>query len=184
MILTPLECKQLINVAESIRFVPDAVDGIDNIQWLADETLLNPIYERCKHLLPDSINGCKLASINQRLRLFRYLPGAVYRPHIDGAWPGSGLDKDGLYTDEIYSDRHSKLTFLIYLNGNFDGGTTTFFMPHENDCTVSAYCVQPLEGSILCFPHGDTPFSLIHEGSEVNAGSSKYVIRTDVLYYT
>ena len=183
MILTPLECKQLIHVAESIGFVPDAVDGIDNIQWLADETLLNPIYERCKDLLPQSINGCKLASVNQRWRLFRYLPGAVYRPHIDGAWPGSGLDKDGNFTDEIFSDRHSKLTFLIYLNGNFDGGTTTFFMPHDNDFTVNAFSVQPLQGSILCFPHGDTPFSLIHEGSEVSEGSPKYVIRSDVLFY-
>ena len=183
MVLTPLECRQLIHVAESIGFVPDAVDGIDNLQWLADETLLNPIYDRCKDLLPHAINGCKLASVNQRWRLFRYLPGAVYRPHIDGAWPGSGLDKDGKFTDEIFSDRHSKLTFLIYLNGNFDGGTTTFFMPHDNDYTVNAFCVQPNQGSILCFPHGDTPFSLIHEGSEVSDGSPKYVIRSDVLFY-
>ena len=69
------------------------------------------------------------------------------------------------------------------MNGDFDGGTTTFFMPHEEEFKVNAYRVQPSLGSILCFPHGETFFSLIHEGSEVNNGSSKYVIRSDVLYY-
>lgn len=183
-VLTVLECKQLITIAEKIGYIPDAVDGIDNIQWLADETLVNPIFERCKKLIPETINGKKLASINARWRLFRYTPGAVYRPHIDGSWPGSGLCKDGKFSDEIFKDRHSKLTFLIYLNGDFDGGETTFFMANEQEeFSVNAYRVQPSTGSILCFPHGETLFSLIHEGSEVKQGSSKYVIRSDVLYY-
>ena len=39
--------------------------------------------------------------------------GAVYRPHIDGAWPGSGLDKDGKYVFDAFGDRWSKLTFLV-----------------------------------------------------------------------
>ena len=36
-------------------------------------------------------------------------------------------------------------------------------------------------GSVLCFPHGDTAGSLVHEGSAVTAGT-KYIIRSDVLY--
>jgi hypothetical protein len=36
-------------------------------------------------------------------------------------------------------------------------------------------------GTALCFPHGDTGESLVHEGSALNSGV-KYIIRTDVLY--
>ena len=35
--------------------------------------------------------GGKLAGLNCRLRLYRYDSGNVYRPHVDGAWPGSGI---------------------------------------------------------------------------------------------
>eukprot|EP00983_Pelagomonas_calceolata_P120722 1160731-Pelagomonas_calceolata.AAC.3 len=38
--------------------------------------------------------GGKLAGLNCRLRCYRYDAGNVYRPHVDGAWPGSGI-KDG-----------------------------------------------------------------------------------------
>ena len=32
--------------------------------------------------------GATLAGLNARWRLYRYVPGAHYRPHVDGAWPG------------------------------------------------------------------------------------------------
>lgn len=49
--------------------------------------------------------------------------GAVYRPHVDGAWPGSGLDAQGRYLFDAHGgDRWSRLTFLIYLNGSEGGG--------------------------------------------------------------
>lgn len=128
----------------------------------------------------------------------RYFPGAVYRPHIDGAWPGSGLAPDGSYSDDVYDGkRHSRLTFLIYLNGGFEGGETTFFLgdpPHvaedlPTSCKsvaqakkyIHARAVTPQVGSVLCFPHGAAVGSLVHEGSAVRTGV-KYVIRTDVLY--
>eukprot|EP00955_Chlamydomonas_euryale_P003022 32029-Chlamydomonas_euryale.AAC.1 len=57
---------------------------------------------------------------------------AVYRPHIDGAWPGSGL-VDGKVVFDFYGDRWSRLTFLIYLNDGFDGGSTTFYTPSDDE---------------------------------------------------
>ena len=44
----------------------------------------------------------------------RYSQGAVYRPHIDGSWPGGGLSKQGKY--ETNEASRSRLTFLVYLN--------------------------------------------------------------------
>jgi hypothetical protein len=29
--------------------------------------------------------------INRRFRIYKYNQGNVYRPHVDGAWPGSGI---------------------------------------------------------------------------------------------
>eukprot|EP00428_Durinskia_dybowskii_P083860 CAMPEP_0170442112 /NCGR_PEP_ID=MMETSP0117_2-20130122/47246_1 /TAXON_ID=400756 /ORGANISM="Durinskia baltica, Strain CSIRO CS-38" /LENGTH=292 /DNA_ID=CAMNT_0010702683 /DNA_START=71 /DNA_END=946 /DNA_ORIENTATION=- len=203
-ILTPIECAQFLCAAERLGYTPDAVDGIDNVVWLADDSLLAPIYNRVKALLPQVLDGHVLMGINARLRLFRYYADAVYRPHIDGAWPGSGLLQDGSYTDDAFNgDRHSRLTFLIYLNDGFEGGTTTYFLAgseqssgegnsadgveyggkgcDEGEGRIEVHRVKPQLGSVLVFPHGTSSGSLVHEGSAVTKGV-KYVIRTDVLY--
>ena len=103
----------------------------------------------------------------------------MYRPHLDGSWPGSGLDATGSYVHDLYGDRRSRLTFLIYLNDGFDAGCTTFYLPAPGG-GLHARGVVPCAGSVLCFPQGNTA-SLLHEGSAVTRGV-KYVIRTDVLY--
>lgn len=77
-VLSNEECSQLIHAAESIGYSHDAVAGIDNIVLCADESLLSPIFNRCRHLLPQD----GLVGINSRFRFFRYRQGAVYRPHI------------------------------------------------------------------------------------------------------
>ena len=77
-VLSVDECCQLTAAAEAIGFAHDAVAGIDNIVLYADESLLNPIFERCRQHLPQE----GLMGINSRFRFFRYTKGAVYRPHI------------------------------------------------------------------------------------------------------
>lgn len=46
---------------------------------------------------PPALSLIARAGINPRWRMFRYTDteGAVYRPHVDGSWPGSGLDAEG-----------------------------------------------------------------------------------------
>ena len=198
-VLSPLECCQLMTMAETMHYTPDAVFGIDNVIWLGNDSLMSLLASRVEPLMPAELNNRQFAGINARLRLFRYYAGAVYRPHIDGAWPGSGLTADGTFTDDAFSgDRHSQLTFLVYLNDGFSGGATTFFLPGkqngDEDSTVEggeggqargvieARGVKPRQGSVLCFPHGNAIGSLVHEGSAV-ANGVKYVIRSDALYY-
>ena len=150
--------------------------------------------------------------INRRFRFYRYVPGRYYRPHIDGAWPSSGFDINGDYRYDInnitnkngmqfvqsndsskiaqngepkQSSRRpqlSRLTFLIYLNDNFEGGNTTFFIPaKEQEGVLNAFPVKPSRGCVLVFPHG-TCTAPLHEGSPVLKGC-KYVVRTEVEYY-
>eukprot|EP00957_Ditylum_brightwellii_P159148 12112311-Ditylum_brightwellii.AAC.1 len=155
--------------------------------------------------------------INRRWRVYRYQPGEkeTFAPHIDAGFPPSGLSKDGstllwditdnddAEEDEEYSDDEeivSRLTVLIYLNGDFDGGYTRFYAPlsssssfggDENKEVVAS--IKPKQGSILVFPQAVGEEHLeyanqywnLHEGSAVTGGKrGKYVIRTDVLFST
>jgi hypothetical protein len=43
--------------------------------WLVDDSVLQPLYDRVKHLLPQELGGGALAGINARWRLYRYTPG-------------------------------------------------------------------------------------------------------------
>ena len=123
-----------------------------------------------------------MAGLNRRWRFYRYDAGGTYRPHVDGAWPGSsvtGSRDRPRYEYDAFGDRLSRLTMLVYLNDDFEGGETAFFSAGDDSIDVTA--VQPLRGAVLFFPHGETTGSLIHEGSSVTA-RLKFVVRTEVLY--
>ncbi|KAJ3021539.1 hypothetical protein HKX48_008301 [Thoreauomyces humboldtii] len=197
-VLSPGQCAQILAATEAIGFTPDApIAGAaseqtsvlaHNLFWLADPQLLSDIFNRCQPHLPATLTAgpkaslTTLAGLNARWRVYRYVPGAIYRPHIDGAWPGSGLDPvTGEYVYDLYKDRRSKLTFLLYLNDNFEGGHTTFFTPAPTVGSLDAWPVAPRAGCVMCFPHGDAKGALLHEGSAVSKGV-KYIIRADVLY--
>ncbi len=51
-VLSPAECSQLIACASAMGYTPDAVDGIDNVVWLADASLLEPLVARVSCLMP------------------------------------------------------------------------------------------------------------------------------------
>lgn len=98
------------------------------------------------------IDRQKPIGLPKDLRFYKYANGQRFKMHKDGPWSENGLS--------------SKLTFLIYLNDDFVGGSTVF-----KDLSVS-----PVAGDALLFIH-DT----WHEGSAVTEGV-KYVLRSDVLY--
>ncbi|KAJ7472454.1 hypothetical protein B0H11DRAFT_2039073 [Mycena galericulata] len=188
------ECKALVDAAEAVGMLPDEPTAgsatqlasvlAHNFIWLADTNFLSTMYSRVVDLLPQTIHGGAVRGINARFRLYRYRPGALYRPHIDGAWPASALDDTTVPPSYVYDSDpavYSRLTFLIYLNDDFDGGCTTFFLPSAEHGILEARPVKPRTGTVCVFPHGAARGSLLHEGSGVTEGA-KYVIRTEVLY--
>eukprot|EP00760_Papus_ankaliazontas_P001542 PhM_4_TR10503/c0_g1_i2/m.69783 len=188
--LSVAECQRIIQAAEAIGYDPDVPItnrtksvNAHNVVWMADESFLGPLFERCRPHLPQMLGGGKLFGINGRFRLYRYQPGAVYRAHVDGAWPCSGVHPEtGEYVYDMYGGQvWSRLTFLVYLNEGFEGGETTYFTPSYEDSKLRANAVAPRVGCIMVFPHGDTMGCLVHEGSAVKKGL-KYIIRTEVLY--
>ncbi|KAG0646495.1 hypothetical protein D0Z07_7584 [Hyphodiscus hymeniophilus] len=197
-VLSPNECTQIIAAGETIGFTPDAPirgEGEEssvlahNFYWIVDTAFCAKLWSRVKEFVPAAVGGKKVRGLNRRFRVYRYVPGAEYRAHIDGAWPPSAIDLTNdtyIYDSSPPEAKQSSLfTFLIYLNDEFEGGETTFFLPSAREGTMNAYPVKPIQGSVAMFPHGETEGSLLHEGTGVRKGinpSAKYVIRTDVLY--
>ncbi|CAB9511231.1 P4Hc [Seminavis robusta] len=192
-VLTRDECQQLRRVTTTLGYRSDhpvsqaQPTGIDSCEWMVDSSsILDVIWERVQPHLPASLTvqnkkTVQLFGINPRWRCFRYGQDCVYRPHLDGSWPLCYLDEEGNYhcpkqQQQQYSDAiKSYLTFLIYLNDDFEGGETRYYLPQG-----VARGIVPRAGSVVVFPQGNLA-SLIHEGSQVTKGT-KYVIRTDVLY--
>ncbi|KAJ7489172.1 hypothetical protein FB451DRAFT_1125424 [Mycena latifolia] len=193
-VFEPSECQALIDAAEAVGMLPDEPTAgsatqlasvlAHNFIWLADTDFHATMYSRVAALLPQTVHGGVVRGINTRFRLYRYRPGALYRPHIDGAWPSSALDETAAPPAYVYDSDpavYSRLTFLIYLNDDFAGGCTTFFLPSGAHGVLEARPVKPRAGTVCVFPHGAARGSLLHEGSGVTEGA-KYVIRTEVLY--
>ncbi|KAJ4348544.1 uncharacterized protein N0V89_009921 [Didymosphaeria variabile] len=193
-VLTPAECASIIAAGETMEFIPDAPvrpQGEDtsvlahNFYWIVDQAFHDALWERVKDFVPKEKEGKTVRGINRRFRVYRYVPGAEYRCHIDGAWPPSGIDPvtDAYQYDASPRDakQSSLYTFLIYLNDDFKGGETTFFIPSVKEGVLNAYPVKPIMGSVAVFPHGEAQDALLHEGTGVVEGA-KYVIRTDVEY--
>jgi hypothetical protein len=90
--LEKLECESLVKAAEAVGLIPDEpIAGsaaqlssvlAHNLIWLADTTFITTLYERLVHLLPQTVHGGAVKGINSRFRLYRYRPGALYRPHV------------------------------------------------------------------------------------------------------
>ncbi|KAJ5683545.1 hypothetical protein N7462_006710 [Penicillium macrosclerotiorum] len=191
-VLSEAECKAIIAAGESVNFLPDAPlreDGdmsilAHNFYWIVDTTFHDILWARISPYVPPSINGRLVRGINRRFRVYRYVPGAEYRCHIDGAWPPSGILPDDTYVYDSSPEgqkQSSMYTFLLYLNDEFEGGETTFFMPAAREGTLNAYPVRPVMGAVAIFPHGESNGALLHEGTGVRKGA-KYIIRTDVEY--
>ncbi|KAG6027118.1 hypothetical protein E4U41_001051 [Claviceps citrina] len=195
-VLSPEECKAVIAAGERVGFSPDVPirDGCGqgqdtsvlahNFYWICDTAFHDALWARMAPLVPASLHGRPCRGLNRRFRVYRYVPGAEYRCHIDGAWPPSGIRPDGTYVyDSSPPERRqsSLFTFLLYLNDEFDGGETTFYMPAVREGTLNAYPVRPVMGAVAVFPHGESRGALLHEGTSVRRGA-KYIIRTDIEY--
>jgi len=194
-VLSAAECSSMMALTEAVGYRPDVPlsspmdERAHNVVLFASEEQNEALFARVRELLPQEIGGAKLCGLNRRWRIYRYKEGNAYRKHLDGAWPSSGMRAAGDGRDEYVYDAYggstrSRFTFIVYLNDDFEGGDTTFFVPKAGaEGTLEARPVRPRVGSATVFPHGETGVPLLHEGSPVLKGM-KYLLRTDVVYAT
>jgi len=119
----------------------------------------------------------ELCGMNECFRLCRYQPGGHFSPHYDARFQRNMREL-------------SLKTVMIYLNDDFQGGTTNFIKeeyaqragsaggedpPNAPDDMVFAR-IKPEAGMAIVFDH-----LIYHEGAKVEGGK-KYILRTDAMY--
>ncbi len=196
-LLTDDECERFVNATEALGYTRDASVSLprnvrhnENLVWVVDDTTHDILWERCKDLLHDDhdhFNGKKPLGLNRRFRFYKYGVGDFFKPHTDGAWPGSRVVENRLITN-AYTDRYSQMTFLIFLSDGYSGGATAFYVDKNDPCKpakrkedVMVTSVKTPLGGALCFPHGTHPLHCLHSSEELLSGI-KYIIRTDILF--
>ena len=161
---TTEECDAYIRLSESIGFTDAPIntafgpqlrqDVRNNTRVMIDDIdRAKQLWERSSDFVPKVFGLWHIAGVNERLRFYRYDIGQQFDWHLDGAY-------------ERPNGERSQLTFMIYLNDDFDGGQTSF-----EDAVV-----VPEAGMALFFVH-----QIRHKGQPVTLGR-KYVLRTDVMY--
>jgi predicted 2-oxoglutarate/Fe(II)-dependent dioxygenase YbiX len=165
--LTRQECLDMIVKSENVGYELAKVNTASGAKVRTDirnnsrafynsEELAQQLWEKLGPLLPAplaSMADRTAFGLNELFRFYRYQRGHQFKGHYDESY--------------VRNEREaSALTFMVYLNDNFQGGDTTF----------RGLRVQPRQGMALVFLH-----SLYHEGSEVTQGV-KYVLRSDVMY--
>jgi predicted 2-oxoglutarate/Fe(II)-dependent dioxygenase YbiX len=167
-LFTPEECAAWVGTAEGVGFheapittgagfvmMPEVRNNTRVI--LDDVPRARALWDRLGAWVPPARDRGQAAGLNERFRFYRYAPGQFFRWHRDGAFFRGARER-------------SMVTALVYLNDDFDGGSTDFDLGGED------LRVVPERGLVLLFDH-----RLRHQGAPVERGR-KYVLRTDVMY--
>ena len=125
----------------------------NNRAFYKSEELAQAFWEKAKPFVPAQMGNSVPIGLNELFRFYRYQRGQQFKGHFDESYVRSPQEM-------------SFLTFMVYLNDNFEGGDTAF----------RGLRVRPKQGMALIFLH-----NVYHEGSAVTQGV-KYVLRSDIMY--
>jgi Rps23 Pro-64 3,4-dihydroxylase Tpa1-like proline 4-hydroxylase len=129
-----------------------------------DPAYAHALWERAKQHVPEESAAGNPIGLNERFRFYRYEPAQRFKGHRDGVVERS-------------PNEQSRLTFMIYLNEDFEGGQTVFYSETRNNSLREIVAsIAPRTGMGLFFAH-----EWWHEGAPVLSGR-KYVLRTDVMF--
>lgn len=193
-VLSSKEADQFRALADNAGFHEDSPVSLphhfrhnENLNWVVSEEIGQTIWQRGKHLVSEIVGDQKPHGINARFRFYKYGVGDFFKPHTDGAWPGSRVI-DGELVANAYPELYSQYTYLIFLSDGYEGGHTQFFVskndpsqPAKSNTDLQIVNVKTPKGAVLCFPHGMHPLHCLHGGEEITKGL-KYIIRTEILF--
>lgn len=163
---TPEECKEELDYASKAGFLMQRYGPHDRRRAFIDDRVraeqiykklkippLETFFDDLKPDPPETLEGWKPTGLNERLRYYEYEIGQLFSRHFDILY-------------RINDDTRTFLTFIVYLNDEFEGGQTIF----------DDQIVVPKAGDAILFPH-----ELKHEGATVTKGC-KIILRSDVIY--
>jgi hypothetical protein len=193
-VLSNIEADNIVEIAERLGFhqdspvsLPHDVRHNENMNWVVSESIDGKFWERSQNLVSEKIDGETATGLNARFRFYRYGVGDYFKPHTDGAWPGSRVMNGELIAD-AYPGMYSQFTYLLFLNDGYEGGRTQFLVskqdsgqPARASDDVNVISVRTPKGGALCFPHGLHPQHCLHAGEQIESGT-KHIIRSDILF--
>ena len=189
-VLSEEECDTFVSITETLGYHTDSPVSLPysfrhnmNLNWVVSEAVDSAIWNRCSDKVTEKLLGGAAVGLNARFRFYQYGENDFFKPHTDGAWPGSRVI-DGELIDDAYGDRLSMMTFLLFLSDGFEGGRTEFYVPDTSlppGEAMRKVQISTPKGSALCFPHGPHPDHCMHAGETVLSGK-KYIIRSDILF--
>jgi hypothetical protein len=171
--LTSSECDTYIRISEDFGY-EDALLTSPQGQVLRQDIRNNGrvifqndemaewLWNRAREVVPHEFDGRAAMGVNELLRFYRYDPGQQFNWHQD-------------FPFERDNGEQSYLTFMIYLNDDFEGGETSFEDSYSAE-SFDEFKVTPKQGMALFFEH-----SIHHKGEPVTRGR-KYVLRSDIMY--
>ena len=162
--LSNAECEALISLSENLGYNEAEVSlssgakmmkGLRNNYRVLynDHELALKLWEKLKAFCPNEIEDSISIGLNEQFRFYKYELDQRFKRHIDGRFKRNDTEE-------------SRITFMIYLNEDFEGGETKF----------DELVIKPKTGDALCFIH-----EIKHEGCPVKNGT-KYALRSDVMY--
>lgn len=161
-IFSPEQCNALIQAAETsggFRF-----EDRDNAQYdrvvMIRPDLARVLFQRLSSFIPNEVDGNPVTGLNDHFRFSKYQPGQEF-----------GIHRDGINQDA--TGARSALTLNIFLNDDFEGGSTDFFYTrNEEDLRFS---VKPKAGRGALF------FAQQYHCGRLVSKGYKYLLRTDVM---
>lgn len=195
-VLSGDEADRIVQIAEQLGFQEDSPVSLPHrvrhnlaLTWVVSETIVGEIWNRTKEHISEVIDEKKAKGLNARFRFYKYGQGDFFKTHFDGDWTGSRV-LDGKHVSDAFPGQRSLFSFLIFLNDGFEGGETQFIVKYNNAFSSSfvgkqvhekRIDVRTTKGGVLCFPHGDHPFSYLHSSNPIISGT-KYIIRSEIFF--
>jgi len=191
-ILHERECQKIINTIEELRLDPPPLfdKSVRNCRrrHTVDPGMSECLMPRIRPFVPEIVvmDGArwKLSRFTHHWRYVKYPVGGKFVPHWDGA-------------KLLPWHEMTVFTVQIYLNDNFEGGSTRFYTDYEatrlpahdieygksqlrfDESMQPTHIVDAKTGSCLIFNHSGK--SVLHDGEIVRSGA-KYIMRGDILY--
>jgi len=129
-----------------------------------DENVAQVIWQIARENLPKTLpDGRKLVGVRSAMNFFKYSVGEYFTPHLDG---GHSSTETG---------HSSEYTFVVYLNDDFQGGSTRFCGIPELE--GSAKDITPVQGNVTILRQSD----MKHCGVTLKAGY-KYILQGMIMY--
>ena len=150
--ITPERCKEIIDSAKNSFETASLGNGDENrtdnktrktnIHWSEDQELFDMVGHYGASA--NKNGGWNLqTSAMESIQIGQYPTGGHYNWHVDGL----GIDSIDAPHNEFLHGKTRKISFVLWLNDDFEGGEFEFHKTHMKDNVI-----RPSTGTIVLFP--------------------------------